>query len=207
LILEAEMELEAMMCAYTHYSSQDASTVGYAPNDGGTGRTSTLPGALSQRNYPGAGDIDDCWAVATIWSANAAGYSYRPNMSVFRAAAKNPDRPGITGGSLDDVMRGARGCYPGAHIRRYHSWNWDGFISMLKAGWVASLAIRGSALPSDLRLTNVTHQLGVAYQNGAYFIMDPLQSNGSRPREISGSDLRKAARAFTGGNISACLFS
>jgi len=212
LILEAEQELEAMYCAYTHYSSQDQTAVtrggGSNPNQSGTGRTSTLPGALSQVGYPGAGDIDDCWAVATIWAANAAGYSYRPNMSVFRAAAHNPDRPGPTGGTLDDVMRGARGCYPGAHIRRYHSSSWDGFISLLKAGWVGSLAVLSSALPSNLHYGfHGRHQIGVAYQNGSYFVMNPLQRNGARPDAISGADLRRAARGFTGGTISACLFS
>jgi hypothetical protein len=212
LILEAEAELEAMYCAYTHYSSQDQSAVtsggGSNPNQSGTGRLSTLPDSLSQIGYPGAGDIDDCWAVATIWAANAAGYPYQPNMTVFRREADNPDRPGPTGGNLDDVMRGARGCYPGAHIRRYHSTSWDGFISLLKAGWVASLAIRSSALPANLHYGfHGLHQVGVAYQNGSYFIMNPLQHNGDRPDVISGADLRRAARGYTGGTISACLFS
>jgi hypothetical protein len=49
--------------------------------------------------------------------------------------------------------------------------------------------------------------VGVAYQNGSYYIMNPLQHNGSRPREISGADLRRAARGFIGGTICAAMFS
>jgi hypothetical protein len=209
LILEAEAELEAMYCAYTHYTPQGSTAPGVtSPNNAGTGRTSTLPDAICQIGYPGAGDIDDCWVVASVWAANAAGYSYQPTVPVYRAYARNPDRPGPTGGTLTHVIRGAKGCYPSAHIRRYSSTSWDGFISLLKAGWVASLAIRSSGLPSNYRYGNQGgHQVGVAYQNGAYFIMNPLQHNGTRPREISGADLLRAARAFTGGTISAALFS
>jgi hypothetical protein len=37
--------------------------------------------------------------------------------------------------------------------------------------------------------------------------MNPSQHNGDRPDVISGADLRRAARGYTGGTISACLFS
>ena len=211
LILEAEAELEAMYCAYVHYTPQGAPSVHDAPNPnpsgGGYNKSSTLPNALNQGSYPGAGDWDDCWVVATVWAANAAGWSYRPTVPVFRRYARNPDRPGPTGGTLDHVMRGAQGCYPNARIRRYRSTSWDGFTSLLKAGWIASLAIRSSGLPSSYAYGHRGgHQVGVAYQNGTYYIMNPLQPNGSRPRAINGYDLRRAARAFVGGTICAAMF-
>jgi len=205
-ILEAEAELESLYCAVEHYSSQGYPVAG-GRNSYGGGYTGSLPSAISQIGYPGAGDIDDCWVVATVWAAIASGQTFTPTVPQFRAWAQNPDRPGATGGTLDHIMRGARGAWPGATIRRYASSDWNGFISLLKAGWTASLAVRSSALPSNLRYGfNGLHQIGVAYQNGSYVIMNPLQSTGSSLHAIDGYDLRTAARGFTGGTICACMF-
>jgi len=145
--------------------------------------------------------------VATVWAAIAAGETFKPTVPQFRAWAKNPDRPGPTGGTLDHVMRGAQGAWPNHRKRRYSSYDWNGFISLLKAGWTASLAVRSGSLPSSLQYGfKGGHQIGVAYQDGKYWVANPLAPNGSRPREISGSALRTAARAFVGGSIRACLF-
>ena len=47
---------------------------------------------ISQRLYPGAGDIDDCWVVATCWAARAAGVAHLPTVPEFRAAANKIGR-------------------------------------------------------------------------------------------------------------------
>lgn len=211
-LLEAEDELESLYCAVAHYSSQGATsarTVAHHSNPTGTGyNKGTLPKAISQVGYPGAGDVDDCWVVATVWAAKAAGETFQPTVSQFRAWAQNPDRPGPTGGTLDHIMRGARAAWPDHTIRRYRSTDWDGFISLLKAGWTASLAVRSSALPTNLRFGFLgLHQIGVAYQDGQYWVMNPLQSNGADPIAISGADLRRAARGFIGGTICAAMFA
>jgi len=216
LILEAEQELEAMYCAYTHYTPQDStaktspSSYQSHPAPSGSGYTgSSLPNTISQIGYLGAGDIDDCWCVATIWAAKAAGVpDWHVSVTEYRHWARNPDRPGSTGGTLDHVIRGARGCWPNAKVRRYRSTSWDGFISLLKAGWIGSLAVRCSALPLRLQYHyKLLHQVGVAYHNGKYYIADPLAPNGSRPKEITGAEMRKAARGFVGGTICAALIS
>jgi hypothetical protein len=208
LILEAEAELESLYCAVTHYTSQGAPATPSNPNPSGTGRVGSLPPAISQIGYWGAGDIDDCWVVATVWAAKAAGVpGWYVSVPHFRSHAGNPDRPGPTGGSLDNVIRGARGCWPDARIKRYASTDWNGFISLLKAGWIASLAVRSSGLPSSYRFGfNGLHQIGVAYQNGTYYIMNPLQHNGAALLAISPEYLRTAARGFSGGTICAAMF-
>jgi len=203
-----------MYCAVVHYKPQDqTTTTQWNSNPSGTGyNRGSLPGALSQippPGYPGAGDIDDCWVVATVWAAIAAGETYKPSVPVFRSLAGNPDRPGPTGGSGYHVWKGSVGAWPNHKIRKYTSSNWDGFISLLKAGWIASLGIRLSGLPSSHRYgyKDGLHQIGVAYQNGTYYYMDPNQPNGSAPRAVSGYELRTAARGFSGGTISATMFA
>ena len=216
LILEAEAELEAMYCAYIHYTPQGATAKvkpaanQTSPNPSGTGYTGgALPGTISQIGYLGAGDIDDCWCVATIWAAKAAGVpDWHVSVTEYRHWARNPDRPGSTGGSALGVDRGAVGCWPNAKIRRYHSSSWDGFISLLKTGWIGSLCIRAGALPSRLQHGfKGLHQVGIAYYEGKYYIADPLAPNNSRPREITGAEIRKAARGFSGTTIYATLIS
>jgi len=210
LILEAEAELDAMYCAYVHYKPQDQTTSpGYNSNPGGTGyNRGSLPGVLNQGHYPGAGDVDDCWVVATVWAAIASGESYQPSVPVFRAAARNPDRPGATGGTGYHVWKGATTMWPNHKIRKYTSSSWDGFISLLKAGWIASLAVDSRGLPNNCRFNDIhKHQVGVAYQNGKYWIANPLAPQDSRPIEITGYALRTAARAFHGGTISATMFA
>jgi len=207
LILEAEAELDAMYCAVTHYSSQGYPVAG-GSNSGGGGYTGSLPPAIAQAGYPGGGDIDDCWVIADVWTAVASGQSFRPTVTQYRRWANNPDRPGPTGGSLDHSMRAARSAWPSASIRRYHSSDWDGFTSLLKAGWSASLSVEIRGLPSSWRYgpRHGHHRIGVVYQNGSYYYMDPNQSNGSAPRSISGYELRNAARAHSGGTIGAVMF-
>ena len=207
LIIEAESELEALYCAVTHYESQGAPVAG-GRNPTGGGKTGSLPAAIAQAGYPGGGDVDDCWVVADVWAALASGETFRPTIPQYRRWAHNPDRPGPTGGTIDHSMRGARVAWPNAKIRRYHSTDWDGFTSLLKAGWSASLSIRLNGLPSSWRYgyRDGLHRIGVAYQNGQYYYMDPNQKNGSSPRSVSGHELRTAARAHSGGTIHAVMF-
>jgi hypothetical protein len=210
LILEAEAELDALYCAVENFTPQGYTAVkGPSPNPSGGGynRGSSLPGAISQIGYPNAGDIDDCWLVATVWAAVASGQTYRPDATTYRRAAMNPDRPGPTGGTADQTFRGAKGCWPGANIRRYVSTDWNGFTSLLKAGWVASLAVNSGALPGYLQYGFYgLHQIGVAYQNGQYYVDNPLMSNGTSPVSIDEIALRTAARGFSGGVICATMF-
>ena len=207
LILEAEAELESLYCAVKNYGSQGYPVAGGSNSSGG-GYTGSLPPAVAQTSLVGGGDIDDCWVAADIWAAFASGQSFKPSVPQYRGWAGNPDRPGSTGGSLSHSMRAARKAWPGATVRRYSSSNWDGFTSLLKAGWSASLSVRLRGLPSSWGYgpNDGMHRIGVVYQNGSYYYMDPNQHNGSAPRAITGLELRTAARAHSGGVIGACMF-
>jgi hypothetical protein len=167
-----------------------------------------VPPVISQIGYPGAGDVDDCWCVATIWAALAADPSaYQPTVPEFRKAAGNPDKPGPTGGDLDDVIRGASATWPQIRLLRYQSTEWALFEERLRDGWVASLAVQSSALPTRLQFGfRGAHQVGVMFANGEWRLMNPLAHNGAPTGWITESDLRTAARAVAHGFILAALF-
>jgi len=166
-----------------------------------------LPPTISQIGYPGAGDIDDCWCVATIWAAVGADPdAERPTVPEFRAAAHNPDRPGPTGGDLDDVIRGASQTWPYLTLERHDTADWETFARRIAEGWYGSLAVLSSALPARLQYGfRGAHQVGVAIHNG-WRVMNPLARDGSTPGWIEEHELRTAARAVDRGRILAALF-
>ena len=128
-------------------------------------------------------------------------------MPVFRSAAGNPDRPGPTGGRLDDVMRGATAIWPQLHVERYSGTEWEPFAARLRAGWSASLAVLSSALPTRLQFGfRGPHQVGAVLDAGQYRLMNPLAHSGAALAWIAESDLRTAARAVANGYILAALF-
>jgi hypothetical protein len=163
---------------------------------------------ISQVGYPGAGDVDDCWVVATIWAALAADPSARrPTVPEFRTAAGNPDRPGPTGGNLGDVMLGASRTWPHLRIVRHDTAIWDTFEAKLQAGWPASLAVLSSALPSRLQFGfRGAHQVGVVWRDGTFRLANPLARTGSAPAWIAEHELHTAARTVADGAILAALF-
>ena len=162
---------------------------------------------LSQKSYPAAGDVDDCWAVATIWAHRAAtGDTHLPTMTEFRAAAGNPDKPGPTGGNIADIMRACAKLWPGTAVQ-YSSPGWTPFVAAVKAGNIASLAVLSSKLPANLRFGFAgNHQVGVAYEGGQLVVANPLAPQGSAPIPITEDALHKAASAVANGWILAALF-
>lgn len=169
----------------------------------------TLPPVISQVTYPEAGDVDDCFAVATIWAATAADPSARrPGMTEFRAAAGNPDKPGPTGGNLDNIMSAVRGIWPELTVMSYRSRSWLGFVAALTAGKIASLAVLSSELPAPLRFGfGGSHQVGVICQADRLWLANPLARDGAAPLPITEAELRRAAEAVAGGEIQAALFT
>lgn len=167
----------------------------------------TLPLAISQIGYPGAGDVDDCWVVATIWAAKAAGAVRMPTVPEFRAAAGNPDRPGPTGGDLTQIMRATPTIWPELTTEEFKAQDWPGFLAKLRAGWIASLAVLSSFLPADLRYNFYgSHQIGVAMVGDTIYVMNPLMKNGAILRTIAPSILRSAALVVANGWVLAALF-
>lgn len=88
-------------------------------------------GIVNQVVWPKAGDVDDCWACATIQAGIAvAPHLPQPNITRFRAAAGNPDEPNKPdGGTIRQCATAIRTLWPklGALIDTSageHTWAW-----------------------------------------------------------------------------------
>lgn len=163
--------------------------------------------ALNQKVYPGVGDIDDCWVVATIWAIRRETHQSQnlPNCKVFRAAAGDPDDGNKDGGTLGEIGQAVDRLYPHvADIRYSKQYGWAGFVALLNKGFTASLAVRSSYLPRALRYGFLgTHQIAVYKAGGRFYIMNPLQPQGSAPTPISESALKTATYKFANGWVMA----
>ena len=156
---------------------------------------------LSQRTYPGAGDIDDCWAVATIWAAASSKPTIAyPTITTFRQKAGKPDLPGPTGGNIFDCERGADGCWPTLPNELVVTSDWNAIVTRLKAGKPASIAVDSAKLPSRLRYNFYgKHQVGVKYEGTTLYCMNPLAPPDTRPLSITWTELRLAMAALIPG--------
>ena len=153
---------------------------------------------LSQRTYPGAGDIDDCWCVACI---NAAVRSrptiWRPTITYFRAKAGDPDDGFLDGGSIQECVDGSQGSWPWLTIEKYASPTFDPLLTQIKAGRPASVALRSSALPSALRFNFLgAHQCAVWYDGTSLLFANPLAPDLSRALVITAAQLKSAMAAL-----------
>lgn len=167
-----------------------------------------LPGVLSQRVYPGVGDIDDCAAIATIYAATSADpLARKPTITEFRLAAGKPDKPGPTGMNVDDIARAAPIIWPGQPFVRVRTESWQILMGHLdRAAWV-SVALLSSALPARLRFGfGGPHQIAVVKRGGVIYAMNPLARDGSAPLPITETELRVAVRALASGWILAGVF-
>ncbi len=169
------------------------------------------PKVRSQIGFPGAGNVDDCWVVATVWAATAFREDiHQPDVPEFRRHAGDPDDPNhADGGSLDEMVRGARGVWPGVRVERYDG-AWTGLRDRVKTGRPASLAVRASHLPSSMRFGFTgAHQIGVGWDadRTTFVVANPLAPNESKPKAIDAAVLRDAAKAMPfGGRVQATIF-
>jgi hypothetical protein len=173
-----------------------------------------LLAVLSQRTFKGAGDIDDCWVVATVWaykaSCRGASGLALPSVTMFRAAAGDPDDGYRDGGTLNEIMRGVTTLWPTVRAIRYVG-GWSGFANYVRGQKrPASLAVLSSRLPAYLRFGFYgAHQVGVQYHDGAWYVANPLAPNGSVPLRITEGALRYAATPNLtnwSGNVVAVVF-
>jgi hypothetical protein len=173
-----------------------------------------LLAVLSQRTFKGAGDIDDCWVVATVWAykASCKGHPglHLPSITRFRAAAGDPDDGYRDGGTITEIMRGATRLWPTVPVIRFVSTNWTAFAGYVRAGRPVSLAVLSSRLPSHMRFGFYgAHQVGVQFHDGSYYVANPLAAHGSTPQRITATALRYAATPNLtnwNGNIVAAIF-
>lgn len=166
-------------------------------------------GALNQKVYPGVGDIDDCWVVATIWAIRNKTHQSQnlPNCKTYRAAAGDPDDGYKDGGTIDEITQANNRLYPNvADIKYTKQYGWAGFVGYLNKGYTASLAVRSAYLPRAQRYGFLgTHQIAVYKSAGKFYIMNPLQPKGSAPTVISETALKTATYKFANGWVMASL--
>jgi hypothetical protein len=159
-------------------------------------------GVYNQINWPGVGDTDDCWVIATFWALVAGGIvdeAHIPSVKAFRAAAGVPDVYGRKdGGSNQQILKALNKILPQAGAK-YYSGTGTGMQTKLKGGYIVSLAVNSALLPSYLQFGfKGSHQIAVIYQGGKYYVMNPLARQGSALLEITASALYKAAYGFLG---------
>lgn len=165
---------------------------------------SPLPGAYSQVTWPGVGDVDDCWVLAPFWALVASRSSTKanlPTVSGFRAAAGVPDVYGRPdGGNNLQALKAILKYFPKSGAYSYVGYA-AGFWSRIDKGEVASVSVVSAKLPSTMRhgfLGN--HQVCIAKQGTGYYLMNPLQTSGSRPYAITKTQAQVAAFALFGDN-------
>lgn len=171
----------------------------------------TLKKNVSQVGFPGAGDLDECWLVATLTCLkNICPRLALPNARTFRDAAGVPDVQGRdNGGTGYDIGRAFRELYPGLPFAGY-TFTWADFKDRMKPGVVASIAVMSSALPGGLQYGfGGGHRVAVELlPDDTWLFLNPLAKNGTRPQKISQADLRLAAAKFAGaGKIGAIVFT
>jgi hypothetical protein len=165
--------------------------------------------SLSQRTYPGVGDIDDCVVVATA-QAYAAEPDHRklPTATAFRIAAGVPDQPGPTPMTSTQAGVAARKLWPETKVSA-GVFSWANFGHAMEVGRrPASVSVLSSALPANLQFGfGGGHQITAWYQEGQWWMTNPLQPEGTAPHRITASELHAAAGALVGGgNVSAVIF-
>ncbi len=169
------------------------------------------PGAFDQRKYPGAGDVDDCWVVATVYAAKMYDRKlHLPTIPEFRKAAGVPDVRGVSnGGTVQNVLDGAHKIWPHVQVNGGVFKDWAAFVVPMQKGLrPASLAVKSSELPPELQYGfKGLHQVAAFLDGDQWWISNPLQRDGAKPDHIGAATLRKAAYAFgNDGHVHAALF-
>lgn len=172
-------------------------------------------GALGQAGWPGAGDVDDCWAVSDLQGVHAsAPWLQLYTVPRYREAAGNPDRPGPTGGTIEQSARALRKLYPSLAFAAYVAPGSTGlglrfsdWSVMVKAGRPSSVEIIAGELPPRLRHGFAGRHRILAFWDGTagYRILDPLAAPHSRAEEIAKPEL-EASIGAAGPGVRAIVF-
>jgi hypothetical protein len=167
-----------------------------------------LLGVISQKTFPGVGNIDDCWVIAPFWAAKEADRSLQlPTVEAFREAADSPDDfEAVNGGGDDEIIKAVNRLWPHFSARRFRNRDFDGLVDEVRAGATASVGVLSEKLAKSFGHVG-GHQIGVAWDGKDLRVANPLAPNGSVPTVISARKLRDAAFALHGGaRIAAVVF-
>ena len=157
----------------------------------------------NQVTAPGAGDVDDCWAVALRRAIRQVGLR-APSIADIRAAAGVPDRPGLPDGATPaQVLRAARALAPPAKPVLLRGF--DTIYGELRFS-SAVIFYHAGRLPAPYQygFTGL-HSGGLDLRGTDLYIADPLAHDGTAPKRISDSALRPAMEAFPDGAAAVLL--
>lgn len=165
--------------------------------------------SYSQLTFPGVGDIDDCVVVATCQAAHALGLPI-PTAPAFRKAAGVPDKPGPTPMSVVSAEKACNTLWPTTRTVMNEHFSWHNFgLAMEGTGRrPASCSVLSGALPARLQFGfRGDHQVCVFFQDQTWWLVNPLQPEGTPPHVITATELHTALGSFAGGgNVAAVLF-
>lgn len=169
-----------------------------------------ISSVINQSLQPKAGDVDDCWAVATMAVVHAVAPWVRiPSVTKFRAAAGNPDDPGPDGGSISQIAKAVNTLWPklGAiDIVSKGRLSWKEFRAKVKDGHPAVLFCVSRNLPLYLQYGFLgLHAVSVAWDGEDLRLANPLAPAQSRWQVITELALERAAKSWPGTGIYAVL--
>lgn len=155
---------------------------------------------FSQRHWPGARDVDDCWCLAGLQAGHAVA-PWLPLVGVpaYRRAAGKPDDPTAPNpGDERDIARGLAGLYPSLVTVTLTGVSWSAFLEAVKPRGVAAILFRAGALPARLQHGYAgPHAAAVENVDGRdWLIDDPLARPHSKPQPIRQPELRAAVEAL-----------
>lgn len=154
---------------------------------------------FSQRTYPGVGDIDDCWVIATIWAAaDSRPTIKRPTVRTFRDFAGIPDHQNAAdGGNIDACNRGADGCWPKLPNVVVKASSWQSARTYLYSGRPCSVSTDSSHMSAAHRFNFFgKHQVGIVHDGKALRLMNPLNVEGRPLQTISEAELKASMGAL-----------
>lgn len=156
---------------------------------------------FNQTRWPAAGDVDDCWVVASIQAANVT-LPWAPLVSVktFREAAGDPDDGVSDGGTIAEVRDGLTGVYPELRGRLavFAKSAWSDYAGAILAHRPMVAFVWSAALPPRLRYGfDGAHAITIiANGAGEVLVANPLAAVYSRWDRATLEDLREAVLVY-----------
>jgi hypothetical protein len=162
---------------------------------------------LSQKLWPAAGDVDDCWVLASLMAVIAVSpWSWPVNVTQFRAAAGDPDKPGPTPGGVNDAYRAVRKLYPNLAVTLATGWTAAKILAAIKTNRPAYISVKAGALPSNCQFGFTGNHAVMLMWRAAtgtapatLYLYNPLAPAYAGPITISEAAITKAMNAHTGG--------
>lgn len=133
---------------------------------------------LSQKNWPAAGDIDDCVVLADFMAIHCvAPWLWLPNVTQYRAAAGNPDDPTKGDGlTIGQSAAAFKALYPQLAITVIDGTAaWSTFAALVKANRPASLCVKSAAIATKNGVA-VGHRVTVQVRGGKWYMGNPIKA-------------------------------